>query len=113
MNHAGTRKGVPIHTMLHGNQAVKIDPRLLPDAESAVRQFQSNGGQLTVFSCFSEDPLQGSPSLAAQRETEFHRRFPDFSDIFHTVANGDYYLFREGVLFYIDINRRLSTHCNH
>ena len=96
--------------MLNNNQAVNIDPRLLPDEESAVRGFEANGGQLTVFSCFGEDPLQGSPSLLAQRETEFHRRFPDFTDFFHTVVNGDYYLFREGILCFIDISRRLSTH---
>ena len=95
--------------MLGENQAVKIDSGLLPDVESAVYEFEANGGQLTVFSCFGEDPLQGSPSLAARREAEFHRRFPDFSEIFHAVVNGDYYLFREGILCFIDISRRLSS----
>lgn len=51
--------------MLGDNQAVKIDSGLLPDVESAVCEFEVNVGQLTVFSCFGEDPLQGSPSLAA------------------------------------------------
>ena len=70
----GTRRsGTPIHTMLNNNQAVKIDPRLLPDDESAIRDFEAHGGQLTVFSCFGEDPLWRNPSLFAQRETEFHR----------------------------------------
>ena len=53
-----------------------------------------------MVASFGEDPLQGNPSLIAQREVEFHRRFPDFSDLFHTVANGDHYLFREGIIFY-------------
>ena len=95
--------------MLNSNWAVNIDPTLLPDDESAVHDFKANGGQLTVFSCFGEDPLQRSPSLLVQRETEFHRRFPDFSDFFHAVVNGDYYLFREGILSFIDISRRLSA----
>lgn len=68
--------------MLNNSQAARIDPRLLPDDESAVCQFEANGVQLTVFSCFGEDPLQGNILLVAQRETEFHRRFPDFSDFF-------------------------------
>ena len=99
--------------MLNCSQAVKIDPTLLPDGETAVQEYESNGGQLTVFSSFGEDPLQGNPSLIAEREAEFYRRFTDFSDFFHNIANGDYYLFREGVMFFIDISRRLSVHCNH
>ena len=106
----GTRQsGAPIHIMLNNNQATKIDPRLLPDDKSAVREFETNGGQLTVYGRFGEDPLEGSPSLFVQRETEFHRRFPDFSDFFHSVVNGDYYLFHEGLLCFIDISKRLST----
>lgn len=68
--------------MLNCNQAVKIDSTLLPDGEIAVQVYKANGGQLTVFSCFGEDPLQGNPSLIALREAEFHRWFPDFSGIF-------------------------------
>lgn len=99
--------------MLNCSQAVKIDPTLLPDGETAVQEYESNGGQLTVFSSFGEDPLQGNPSSIAEREAEFYRRFTDFSGFFHNIANGDYYLFREGVMFFIDISRRLSVRCNH
>ena len=48
-----------------------ISPRLIPSVGSAVRDLESNGGQLTLFSSFGKDPLQGSPTLAAQREAEF------------------------------------------
>ena len=105
----GTRRGVPNHTMLSNNQAARIDSRLIPSVESAIREFERDGGQLTVFSSFGEDPLQGSPTLAAQREAEFHRQYPEFQEFFHTVANGDHFLFREGILCFIDISTRLST----
>ena len=95
--------------MFNNNQAAQIDSRLIPQVESAVREFETNGGQLTVFSSFGEDPLQGSPTLAAQREAEFYRHHPDFQEFFHTVVNGDYFLFREGILCFIDISTRLST----
>ena len=77
----------------------------------AVVDFETRGGQLTLFSEFGEDPLLYNPSLIAQREAEFHLRFPDFANFFHTVVNGDYYFFREGLLCYIDISRRLSSQC--
>ena len=95
--------------MLNNNQAARIDSRLIPSVESAIQEFERNGGQLTVFSSFGEDPLQGNHILAAQREAEFYRRYPDFQEFFHTVANGDYFLFREGILCFIDISTRLST----
>ena len=62
--------------------AIQIDSRLLPDKESAVHDFEENGGHLTTFSVFGEDPLEGSTYLFAQREMEFHRRYPDFRNFF-------------------------------
>jgi len=93
------------------NQAVEVDSALLPDAEEAVTNFEASGGQLTQFSAFGVDPLQNYPSLVAQREAEFHQQFSDFSDFFHTVVNNDYYLFREGILCFLDISRRLALQC--
>ncbi len=44
-----------------------------------------------------------------EREEEFHRRYPDFSPFFRTVVNDDYSLFREGLLFLIDVSNRLES----
>ena len=71
--------------------------------------FEENGGHLTIFSSFGEDPLQGNPYLVAQRETEFYRRYQDFRNFFYTVANGDFVLFREGILYLIAISSNLFT----
>ena len=95
--------------MLSNNQAIQIDSRLLPDKESAVHDFEENGGHLTTFSVYGEDPLEGSPYLVAQREMEFHRRYPDFRNFFYTVANGNFVLFREGILYLIAISSNLLT----
>ena len=102
-------RGVPCHTMISNNHAIQIDPRLLPDVESAVHDFEETGGQLTIFNSFGEDPLQRNPFLIAQRESEFHRRYPDFGNFFHTVVNGDYSLFHEGLLYLITISNHLVT----
>ena len=59
----------------NNNQAA----RLIPSVDSTVHDFERNRGQLTLFSSFGEDPLQGSPNLAAQREAEFYRQHPHCS----------------------------------
>ena len=82
---------------------------MIPEADVAVQQFQSAGGRLTIFNCFGEDPLQGYPALVAQREADFFSCHADFSRFFHTVVNGDYTLFREGILCFMDISRRLCA----
>jgi len=73
--------------LLNNNQAAQIDSRPIPSVESAMHEFERNGGQLTVFSSFGEDLLQESLTLAAQWETTFYRQHPDFQEFFHTVAN--------------------------
>ncbi|XP_065894563.1 uncharacterized protein [Dysidea avara] len=105
---SGRRSRVPFRAMIERNCAVQIDPTLLPDGDSAVNNFESYGGQLTIFSPFGEDPLRDHPALVTQREAEFHRHHPIFSDFFHTVVNGDFSLFREGILSFIDISKNLS-----
>ena len=95
--------------MLNNNQATQIDLRLISDVASATQEFESNGGQLTLFNAFGKDPLQANPTLVAQRESKFFNVYPNFQELFHTVVNGDYFLFCEGILCFIDISRRLSA----
>jgi len=80
--------------MLTNNQAVQVDCSLLPEVEMAVQDFESKGGQLTHFSSFGKGPLHINPTLVTQRKMEFSRRFPNISEFFHTVVNGDYIPFR-------------------
>lgn len=95
--------------MMENNQAIQVDSRLLPDPDSAVEEYEALGGHLTTFNCFGEDPLINSPALVARRKAEFLNCFPDFSKIFHNVVNGDFYLFREGILFLIGISKQLEN----
>ena len=71
---------------------------MIPNATSATQEFESNGGQLTYFNAFGEDPLQANPTLVAQRESEFFNVYADFQDYFYTVVNGDHFLFRVTVV---------------
>ena len=105
----GMQRGVPNHLRLENNQTAQVDPSLIPDAESAVEEFEGTGGHLTVLSSFGEDPLQRNPNLVVQREAEFYGRYPDFSQFFYTAVNGDFFLFREGIIFFINLSKTLET----
>ena len=69
----------------------------------------SLGRHITTFSSFGEDPLRSNPQLVAQREAEFFAHYADFNNIFHTAVNGNFSLFCEGVLFLIDLSKRLEA----
>ena len=62
----GAHRGVPDELMRRNSLTVPIDPRLLPEPDDAVEQFESFGGNLTRFSPFGRDPLVGRPDLAAR-----------------------------------------------
>ena len=94
--------------MHRNNQVQMIDPAALPDFSDAVHQFESYGGQLTLFSGFGDDPLKDNAPKMAQRETEFKQRYADFSQFFYSVVNSDYHLFKQGLLFYIHLSTQLA-----
>ena len=61
--------------MRENNRTAKIIPSIVPSPEEAVSRFHSMGGELTLFPAFGEDLL--TESLAAIRQEEFLRKFPD------------------------------------
>ena len=89
---------------------VSIDPSLLPEPDDAVQQMESMGSRLTHFSPFGRDPLESRNDLLQQREDAFKARFPQFDTFFYTVVNGDITIFHEGLLYFIEISKRLETH---
>ena len=105
----GPHRGVPNELMRRNDQTVQVDPRMLPEPSDAVEQFESFGGHLTLFSPFGEDPLQDRDDLVSQREADFLTQYPDFGPFFYSVVNGDYTLFRSGLLFLIQVSKRLEA----
>ena len=104
----GGRRGVPNQLMHRNNQVMPLDPALVPEPEDAVQQFEAHGGHLTLFSAFGCDPLEDREDLIKAREEDFYRKYPDFGCFFYTVVNNDYSLFHEGLLFFIDVSKRLE-----
>ena len=95
--------------MQRNNQTVQVDARLVPEPSDAVQHFESFGGHLTLFSPFGEDPLADRDDLVSQREADFFARYPDFGPFFYSVVNGDYTLFRAGLLFLIQVSKGLEA----
>ena len=81
------------------NQVMPVDSSLVSDPKEAVQRFESHGGHLTLFSPFGQDPLKGRDDLMRANNEEIYEKYPDFARFFSSVANNDYTLFREGLLF--------------
>jgi hypothetical protein len=105
----GSRGRIPNRKMMENNQTGRIDPTSMPTPDVAVRLFESHGGQITHFTPFGKDPLESYPQLLEQRLSNFHSYYPEFGPFFYSVVNGDYSLFRQGILCFIDINKQLEA----
>ena len=86
------------------------DSAVVPETQAIVDKFESHGRKLTTFSFFGQDPLQHREDLLHMRDEEFFKRYPDFSAFFHSVVNHDYSIFRDGLLFFIDLSHQFQNH---
>lgn len=57
--------------MASNSRIARVDPRLIPSPEDAVRQYEEAGGHITHFSGFGRDPLANDAPLIHQRDAEF------------------------------------------
>ena len=88
---------------------VSVPVNVIPEANDAVQLMESKGSHLTRFSCFGSDPLVLRNDLVQQRHDTFFSRYPDISPFFHTVVNGDYSLFCDGLLYFIQTSKDLVS----
>ena len=86
-----------------------INHQLIKDPTTVLEEYRQLGGNITVFSPFGEDPLKNRPDLVAIREKSFFERYTGFEQFFYNVVNGDFSLFKEGLLFFIDVTIRLGS----
>ena len=95
---------------MHGNnQAMPIDATLVPDTHDAVEMYQSHGGHITYDNQFGHDPLGTREDLRKVREERFYDQYPSFKEIFHSVVNFDYFIFRSGLLYFIALSSQLEA----
>ena len=105
----GSHKGIPNVLMSENNQAKAINPSLIPEVDDAVQMYQTHGGQINLFGDFGIDPLLQRKDLSNLREQRFFEQYASFDNIFHTVVNNDNTLFRNGLLYFIDVSMQLEA----
>ena len=104
----GLPRGVPDILYMQNNRARKIPQTLLPLPEQASEAYRNTMGVLTDPSPYGRDPLDQDTTKNRLRLQAFHGRFPSFDPIFYDLVNGNSTSFKEAVLFFIDITRRMS-----
>ena len=88
------------------NRAVNIDASIVPTSQAAVQMYN---GTLTIEQQFGIDTLGQQPAKKDAREREFRRHFPRVDTIFHAIVNDNHALFRNAILYYIQLTRYLSN----
>ena len=94
--------------MLHHNRVAQVDPGSLPSVLAAYQPYRSLGGNLTELHGFGVDPLEGIEHLK-QIRSDLLKKFPTFDSLFSSTVNGDSSPFKQRLMFYIDITKRLSA----
>lgn len=69
--------------MSNNDQVAQLNPSVIPSPDDALQQFESCGGEITVFNAFGQDPLELRPDLITEQEELFHQQHSSFAEIFH------------------------------
>jgi len=95
--------------MTRDNRTRNIDIRNLPNPDQAVQMYRASGGHITDPESFGNDPIALDADKKRIREQAFSEKYSSFTHIFNELVNGDAQHFKEALLYYTDITRRLSA----
>ena len=99
---------IPNKVMRTSNRIARVDIRHLPRSHQAVRMYHEEGGRISDEKYFGKDPILTDSTKSSIRTQAFSERFPSFDVIFQGLLNGNPTLFKNAILFYIDVTYRLS-----
>ena len=105
LNPLCTGKGIPNQLYRRKNLARSVAPSDIPLPQEAVDQFHSGGGQLTLFSPFGTDPLDGDEDLVAERERRLQAGVSNFASVFHSLVNRNDQSFRDGLKLFLRVTQ--------
>ena len=94
--------------MLERNEIKHLNRSLVPSPSAAVEMHISNGGHITMESNFGIDPLHNDPIKCQIRLQSLHQVCPPFDVVFSGTVNGNKALFRDNLLHFINITKRLA-----
>lgn len=97
--------------MLEKNYVSKLnDFTVVLSVDDAVTQYEGSGGNLTVWSDFGLDLLSSNANLLSERQRLFHTKYPNFSQIIHSLVNGDTVQFKNGLRYFIGVTENLQKY---
>ena len=105
----GVPRGVPNVLMHHDKRTKHIPASLLPSPEEAAQIYRDNVGRLTDPASFGDDPLGNNYDKKRIRDSYFKEKYPCSHQIFYQLVNGEDTHFRNALLLYCDITKRLSS----
>ena len=82
---------------------------MVPEADDIVRDFEAQGGRITRFSPFGNDPLDNEPELLEERERQHSHSHHEYKDIFQLLVNGNTAPFSVCIQQFIAITQTLRT----
>ena len=85
-----------------------VDTAVIPSLETAVQQYHSMGGSLTLCSPFGSDPLGSDENLVTLRNRHMQANIPNFDTVFHQLVNGNDKHFRDGLKLFIEMTELLA-----
>ena len=101
--------GVPNVLQSQQNGITLMSDSDIPQTSNAVAMYTSQGGQLTVFGMFGEDPLSSRPDLVSRRDHYFFSTHPPFDDLFSDVVSETGNLFPCALLDFIRVTNSLKV----
>ena len=94
--------------MLQDNRTKRISPTLLPDPILAADMYRNGGGRLTDPEPYGLDPIANDLVKEDIRKKAFFDKYDSFDNIFNQLVNERPQMFKEALLFYINVTKRLS-----
>ena len=91
------------------NQVTPISRQNIPSLDQAISAHENNGGHLTPESCYGQDPIIDLPGLQLLRERDFLYEYPNMDAVFQNVLHDNGTIFRQAILFFIELTNRYST----
>lgn len=85
---------------------------MLPTSAQAVLAYEREEGHLRPPEVFGTDLLSGNQQLQKLHFDNFNNAYPSFDVIFHCLVNGNYYPFKEGLQYFIDLTTLNPNHDN-
>lgn len=108
----GCRGGIPDVLARTSSRVVSIQPLHIPTVNEAVRNHESNNGNLTRDVTYGRDPIADYSGLQALRESDFSRVFPSMDALFEDVLHADGNLLKQAIFHFRDLNTRYAALVN-